>query len=328
MRILITGGLGVIGSCLAANLFRKGNEVTIYDNMEIGSIRNLKVYLNDEEISKISVIKKDILDKEEIALAISDSDMVYHLAATLGTLKVVAQPSRMLNVNSVGTHSIADLCVAAEVPLIMMSTSMVYGQNPKASVTEDDDLFIGGKLNLGLWWYAISKMADEAYANSLMLENSKAKILVIRPFNVIAPIQNHEVGFVFPRFFEAAFSDEPLLVYGDGSQERSFTWAPDFVDCLVKLVEKEIWRMTINIGGTDSISILDLAKKIVKVTNCNSEVKLIDPQALFNNQFVEIPKRVPNVSLLKEKIGIAPSTNIDQMISNFHKFYKAKSSNN
>ena len=278
MKILITGGLGTIGSCLAAKLFSLGHDVIIYDNMEIGNLNNLKVYLSESEINKIKVIRRDILEKEHVALAISECDLVYHLAATLGTLNVVSQPSRMLNVNSYGTQIVADLCVARDIPLVVMSSSMVYGQNKKQKVSESDDLFVGGNVNVGLWWYAISKIADEAYVNSLMLENIDAKIMIVRPFNVIAPVQSHIVGFVFPRFFRAAYSNQSLKVYGNGSQRRTFTWAPDFVDCVLKLVERQLWRDTFNIGGTESISINELAVKIIEISKSSSDIVYTDPQ--------------------------------------------------
>ena len=324
MKILVTGGLGTIGSCLASRLFLAGNEVVIYDNMEIGNINNLKVYLSDDQVKKIKIIRRDILDKEHISFAISDCEMVYHLAATLGTLNVVSQPSRMLNVNSLGTHIVADLCVSKGIPLVLMSTSMIYGKNNSESVRESDDLFVGGNVDVGLWWYAISKIADEAYAKSLMLENSEAKIMIVRPFNVIAPVQSHIVGFVFPRFFRSAFRNEPLKVYGDGSQQRTFTWAHDFVDCLLMLVEKEQWRDTFNIGGTEATTILELARRIIKVADSKSEIVFTNPQEVFKGQFVEIPQRVPNVDHLSEKIGVVPKTSLSTMLSNFNEFYKTK----
>lgn len=324
MRVLITGGLGTIGSCLTARMVKSGHDVTVYDNMEIGNVDNLKIYLHDDEVDTITIIQKDILDKGHISAAINNSDIVFHLAATLGTLNVVAQPSRMLNVNSMGTHFIADLATAKNIPLVLMSTSMVYGQNPKSKVSETDDLFVGGNLDVGLWWYAVSKMSDEAYANSIMLENKKAKILIIRPFNVIAPVQHHASGFVFPRFFKSALNNDPLLVYGDGEQRRTFTWAPEFVECLLRLVDGNIWRETFNIGGVESISIIELAHKIKEHTNSSSEIKLIEPQGLYNNQFVEIEQRTPDVSKLKSHIGTAPETSLDEMIVSFAKFYIEK----
>lgn len=322
MKILVTGGLGTIGSCLSAKLFLSGHDVIIFDNMEIGNLNNLKVYLSDDDINKIKIIRRDILEKEHVAIAISECDLVYHLAATLGTLNVVSQPSRMLNVNSYGTQIVADLCVAKNIPLVVMSSSMVYGQNEKYKVSETDDLFVGGNVKIGLWWYAISKIADEAYVNSLMLENVNAKIMVVRPFNVIAPVQSHVVGFVFPRFFKAAYSNQPLKVYGDGSQRRTFTWAPDFVDCVSALVEKQLWRDTFNIGGTESISINELAAKIIEISKSSSHIVHTDPQEIFKGQFVEIPQRVPDVSHLKKNIGIVPETSLRVMLSEFNEFYK------
>ena len=205
MKILVTGGLGTIGSCLVAELFKAGHTVTVYDNMEIGTPLNLLVYLTEEQIAKIQIVRADILDRDALSKAFEDIDLVYHLAATLGTLNVVAQPSRMMNVNSIGSHIVTDLAVSKLVPLILMSTSMVYGCNPKTKVSEKDDLFVGGSVDVGLWWYAISKMADEAYANSVMLERKDAKITIVRPFNVIAPIQSDLAGFVFPAFFAQHF---------------------------------------------------------------------------------------------------------------------------
>ncbi len=322
MKILVTGGLGTIGSCLVARLFLLGHDVVIFDNMEIGNLNNLKLYLPEDEIKQIKIIKRDILDKEHVALAISECSLVYHLAATLGTLNVVSQPSRMLTVNSYGTQIVADLCIAKDIPLVVMSSSMVYGKNEKYRVSESDDLFVGGNVDVGLWWYAISKIADEAYVNSLMLENVNAKIMVVRPFNVIAPVQSHVVGFVFPRFFRSAYSNQPLKVYGDGSQRRTFTWAPDFVDCVLALVEKQLWRDTFNIGGTESISINELATKIIEISKSSSHIVHTDPQEIFKGQFVEIPQRVPDVSHLKKSIGIVPETPLRVMLGEFNKFYK------
>ena len=178
-----------------------------------------------------------------------------------------------------------------------------------------------GDINIGLWWYAISKLSDEAYFKCVLHELPGSKLLMIRPFNVIAPVQTDAVGFVFPRFFKAALSGEPLLVYGDGSQRRSFTWGQDFVDCLIALVEKEAWGKTVNIGGTESLTIVELAEKIIAATKSSSEIKFIDPQEIFSGQFDEIPQRVPDVNLLRSIIGKAPETTIDTMITSFNNFY-------
>lgn len=199
---------------------------------------------------------------------------------------------------------------------------MVYGKNPKHLVSEKDNLFVDGALDTGLWWYAVSKLADEAYANSIMLEDQQARIMIIRPFNVIAPIQTDQTGFVFPRFFKAASNNEPVLIYGDGKQSRTFTWAPDFVDCLILLVENEIWRTTVNIGGTEPTTIIDLAHKIREAMNSSSEIEFIDPQTIFNNQFVEINHRTPDVSLLKSLIKKTPNTSLDFMINRFSTHFK------
>jgi UDP-glucose 4-epimerase len=325
MNILITGGLGTIGSCLSSYLVKKGYKVTIYDNQEIGSKNNLKFYLTNNEIKRIKIIKGDILNFKKLSILIKNTDYVYNLAATLGTLRVVKYPSRMLNVNSVATHKIIDYCIKVKKPLVIFSTSMVYGKNPKVSVNENDNLFVGGNTKIGLWWYAISKISEEAYANAKIKENPKAKIAIIRPFNVIAPVQNPTVGFVFPRFFSSSIKNDPILVYGNGQQRRTFTWAEDCVTCLIKLIEnKNYWRKTINIGGTNSISIRTLAKKIKNKTKSKSKIKFVNPKKFYGNHFVEIPKRAPDVKLLKKLIRYVPNTSLDTMINKFHEFYKKK----
>ena len=325
MKILITGGLGTIGSCLSSFLFKKGYKIVIYDNKEIGNIENLKFYLSSNQIKKIKIVKGDILNFKKLKPLIKNSDYVYNLAATLGTLRVVKFPSKMLNVNSLATHKIIDYCVKIKKPLVLFSTSMVYGKNPKVSVNEDDDLFVGGNAKIGLWWYAISKLSEEAYANAKIKENPGCKITIIRPFNVIAPVQNPTVGFVFPRFFKSSMKNDPILVYGNGKQKRTFTWAEDFAVSLFNLIgKKNYWRKTINIGGTNSISIIALAKKIKIITKSKSTIKFINPKKLYGNHFVEIPKRAPNVNRLKKIIGYAPNTSLESKIEKFYLFYKNK----
>jgi UDP-glucose 4-epimerase len=325
MNILITGGLGTIGSCLSSYLVKEGHKIVIYDNQEIGNKKNLKFYLSNNEIKKIKIIKGDILNFKKLMTLIKNSDYVYNLAATLGTLRVVKYPSKMLNVNSLATHKIIDYCVKIKKPLVLFSTSMVYGKNPKVSVNEEDNLFVGGNTKIGLWWYAISKLSEEAYANAKIKENPSSKILIIRPFNVIAPVQNPTVGFVFPRFFTSSMKNDPILVYGNGQQRRTFTWAEDCAKCLVKLINKKnYWRNTINIGGTDSISIIALAKKIKNITKSKSKIKFVNPKKFYGNHFVEIPKRAPDVNKLKKIIGYVPKTSLDNMIKKFYKFYKKK----
>jgi UDP-glucose 4-epimerase len=325
MKILVTGGLGTIGSCLSSRLYKLGYKVTIYDNHEIGKLSNLKFYLKEHEIKKIKIVKGDILNFKKLRSLIKNSDYIFNLAATLGTLKVVDFPTKMLNVNLIATHKIIDYCVKIKKPLIIFSTSMVYGKNPKTAVCEKDDLFVGGNTSVGLWWYAISKISEEAYANAVIKENPKAKILIIRPFNVIAPVQNPSVGFVFPRFFTNAMKNTPLLIYGNGNQRRTFTWVEDFVYCLLKLMNKnKFWRETINIGGTHSITIKNLAEAIKKKTKSKSSLKLIDPKKIYNNHFVEIQKRSPDVSKLKKFIGYVPNTSLNIMIDKFYFSYKKK----
>tara|TARA_Y100001970_G_scaffold164664_1_gene201213 strand:+ start:10856 stop:11866 length:1011 start_codon:yes stop_codon:yes gene_type:complete len=325
MKILITGGLGTIGSCLVASLINQKHTITIYDNHEIGTIDNLKYYLKNEQIRKIKFIRKDILDKAEIYKALHSNELCYHMAATLGTLNVVQQPSRMLEVNINGSQNVINSCIDLNIPVVICSTSMVYGNNPKSIVDENDKLFVEGNVDVGLWWYAISKLSEESFAKSKIQENPDSKILIVRPFNVVAPIQSHVVGFVFPRFVKAAINNDPIFVYGNGKQMRTFTWAQDFVDSLIELSKLNAWGETINIGGTDEISMENLAKKIVKFSGSKSKINYVDPQKIFNGHFTEIDRRIPNIDKLKKYTkDIYPKTTIDEIILKFIDYYKVK----
>lgn len=314
----------MIGSCLAARYLEQGHEVTVYDNEETGSPQNLAYHLGPEAAQRIRITRGDVLDLSELSEALEGSDLCYHMAATLGTIKVVHQPRQMMKVNVVGTQNVLDLCVERRIPVVIASTSMVYGNNPSPVVREEDSLFVDGDMCKGLWWYAISKMADEAYARSAMLEEPEAKILIVRPFNVVAPVQSGTDGFVLPRFITAALEGLPLLVYGDGTQRRTFLWVTDFVDALMGVVEKETWNQTINIGCDEEITILDLAQEVVRLTESSSLVEMIEPQAIFRNQFAEIQRRVPDLSLLHGLVGKRKFTPISNIIQRFLDYYRSR----
>lgn len=317
MKVLITGGLGMIGSCLAAAYLRDGHQVLVYDNEEIGAVSNLNYHLSSDEVANVEVIRADVLERERLARALEGVNLCFHMAATLGTIRVVHEPRRMMRVNITGTQNAIDLCVERKIPIVIASTSMVYGNNPAPVVHEEDALFVDGDLSRGLWWYAVSKLADEAYARSTILECPECKILTVRPFNVVAPLQKGMDGFVLPRFIRAAIEGEPLLVYGDGSQRRTFLWVTDFVDSLVRVVQSGHWNETVNIGSTEEISILDLAQLVVRMSGSSSPVKLIEPQTIFRNQFAEIGRRIPDLRRLHELIGESRSTPIEEIVRRF-----------
>lgn len=323
MKVLITGGLGMIGSCLAARCVMDGHNVIVYDNEETGSEENLTYHLGDRA-PEVQIIKGDVLNRERLAETISSVHLCYHMAATLGTLKVVHHPRHMMRVNIIGTQNVVDLCLQCKVPVIVASTSMVYGNNPAPVVREDDQLFVEGDLCKGLWWYAVSKIADEAYAHSAMLEEQDARLLIVRPFNVVAPVQRGADGFVLPRFIRAALRNEPLLVYGDGSQRRTFLWVSDFVNCLVRLVDANCWNDTVNIGNTEELTILELAKLVVRMSNSRSEIRLVEPQSLFRNQFAEIHRRIPDLSKLLQVCKPGPFISIEEIVQRFLDYHALK----
>jgi len=330
VRVLITGGLGTIGSYLTAEHLKKGDHVSIIDNFSIGSPDNLEHLVENVHRQNLDIHNSSISNKEVLDPLMSGSDICYHLAAVLGTIIVVKNPIKLIETNMKDSHIVVESASQNKTFLVVPSTSMVYG-NPegtfqgKTRVSEDDDLFINANLKKRLWWYAVTKMADEVLVGAYMAENLLDG-LIVRPFNVVSPVQSPSAGFVIPRFLSSAMRNEDLLVYGDGSQRRTFTWVKDFNSSLIEVVDKGAKNITINIGSTHEISILDLAKLIIDKTNSNSRIRFTDPSKTFDNQFVEIQSRIPSTDLLKRIANIDSNSfkKPEFLIEQFINYYNSK----
>jgi len=322
-KVLITGGLGTIGSCITAQCVKRGYDVTIIDDYSIGVENNLLYYLNDEEVKKIKIIKGSILNEKLVDEHMKDKGLCFHMAALLGTLRVVRHPYEMIKTNINGTHNVLEGAKKHNVKIVVPSTSMVYGNNPKIMVSENDDCFVGGNLNKSLWWYAITKMADECTTRALLFDES-ITALIIRPFNIVGPIQSALAGFVIPRFISSAIMGKSIPVYGSGEQTRSFVWTEDFVEALFKLIDKNVWNETVNIGSTYEIKIIDLAKRIIEKTKSGSEIIYVNPDRLFKGQFVEINGRIPCIKKLTDLTGTTDNDfkNVDFILDKFIEYYK------
>ena len=315
MKYLITGGSGFIGSHLAESLIARGDEVVIIDNQSTGSITNLR---NID--SKVKLIDGDILDKSLLEKHVFESDYVVHLAAALGVLNIVNKPLQSLKINIQGTENVLEFADRFKKPVLIASTSEVYGKNDKVPLNEEDDRIIGHPLK-SRWSYSEAKAVDESLAYFYFLEN-KLPIRIVRFFNTVGPRQVGQYGMVVPRFVTAALGNEPIQVYGGGDQIRCFCHVADAIRALLLVIDSDkAIGQVFNVGNNQQISIMDLAKKVIEITGSNSEIKKIPYSEAYPEGFEDMQRRVPDISKIRNILGWSPEIGLDQIIrdiANFH----------
>ena len=308
MRYLITGGAGFIGSHLVEKLINRGDQVVIFDNLSTGSAENLSGVKN-----KIIFERRNILDKAAIDKLVSESDYVVHLAAALGVLNIVNKPLESLRTNLQGSEIVLEACDKYGKPVLVASTSEIYGKNDKVPLKEEDDRIIGHPLK-SRWSYSEAKAVDESLAYFYYLEN-KLPIRIVRFFNTVGPRQVGHYGMVLPRFVSAALKNEPLSVYGSGDQIRCFCHVDDAVRALLSVMdsEKAIGEV-FNVGNNHQISIMELAKKVIEITKSTSTIEKIAYEKAYSEGFEDMQRRVPDISKIKQVLGWQPEINLDQII--------------
>ena len=314
MKYLITGGAGFIGSYLAEKLTARGDEVVIFDNLSTGSTVNLSGIQK-----KVTFQEGNILDKAEIHKLVSESDYVVHLAAALGVFNIVNKPLESLKTNLQGSEIVLEACDKYRKPVLIASTSEIYGKNDKVPLNEEDDRIIGHPLK-SRWSYSEAKAVDESLAYFYYLEN-KLPIRIVRFFNTVGPRQVGHYGMVLPRFVSAALKNEPLSVYGSGDQIRCFCHVDDAVRALLLVMdsEKAIGEV-FNVGNNQQISILELAKKVIEITGSTSAVEKIAYEKAYPEGFEDMQRRVPDISKIKQVLGWVPEINLDQIIKDIAAF--------
>ena len=319
-KFIITGGAGFIGSTLVKALLEKGAEsILIIDDLSTGSESNISSVLNDE---RIEFINSRIEDVDNLDNLFSSYDFCYHLAAGVGVQYIMENLSDSLLTNILATHKVLESCQANNIPVLLTSTSEVYGVAEDDIWTEDTKSLIGPTTKLR-WSYAASKMIDEFIALSLY-EEEKISPIIVRLFNIIGPNQLSKYGMVVPKFIEAALKDEDITIHGDGSQSRSFTWVDDVVNYLIKLAEIKAYGEIFNIGQTEEITIKELAELVISKTNSNSHIIYKSHEDVFGKAFEDPKRRTPGIDKIIEFTGIKPTKNIDFMIENIIDFKKNK----
>jgi len=314
MRYLITGGAGFIGSHLSQTLVDRGDEVVILDNLTTGNLENIS---NLE--SRIGLVKGSVLDKKLVDKLVFESDHIIHLAAALGVFNIVKKPLESLTTNLQGTENILESANKFKKPVLISSTSEVYGKNNKVPLNEEDDRIIGHPL-ISRWSYSESKAEDESLAYFYYLEN-QLPVRIVRLFNTVGPRQVGNYGMVVPRFITSALKNEPISVYGSGDQIRCFCHVYDVIQGLTQVIDSDkAIGQVFNIGNNQQISIIDLAKKVIEITRSSSEIWKIPYSEAYPNGFEDMQRRVPDISKIKKILGWAPQIGLDQIIKDVIEF--------
>ena len=317
-KIIVTGGAGFIGTSLVKALLRNDAEkILIIDDLSTGSKSNLDNLVSD---NKIEFIHSKIEDIENINKVFQNYDFCYHLAAGVGVQYIMDNLSDSLLTNILATHKVLEACQSNNLPVLLTSTSEVYGVAEDKVWTEETKSLIGPTTKLR-WSYAASKMIDEFIALSLY-EEKKVSPIIVRLFNIIGPNQLSKFGMVVPRFIEAAINDEDILIHGDGTQSRSFTWVDDVVTYLIKLAELKAYGEIFNIGQTEEITIKELAELIIEKCNSNSQIIYKSHEEVFGKSFEDPNRRTPGIEKIVDFTGIKPSKNIEFMVENIINYKK------
>ncbi len=320
MRYLITGGAGFIGSHLGEELLRRGHEVYAVDDLSTGSIDNIR-HLKTNERFHYTI---DTCENQQLMAELVDGcDRIYHLAAAVGVKLIVESPVRTIETNVHLTEVMLTLANKKKRPILIASTSEVYGKSEQLPFREDGDLVMGATFK-GRWSYACSKAIDEFLAIAYWKER-KLPAVIARLFNTVGPRQTGQYGMVIPNLVGQALAGEPMTVFGDGKQSRCFTHVTDVVRALIGLLDSTETRgQVFNIGNTVEISIGDLARQIREVCKSRSEIVNIPYEKAYEEGFEDMPRRIPDITKIKTAIGWEPTIALPQILADVVEFQRRR----
>jgi UDP-glucose 4-epimerase len=311
MRFLLTGGAGFVGSHLAEALLAAGHEVFVLDDLSTGSIDNIGHLKHRPGFSyTIDTVFNDSLTAELVDRA----DVVFHLAAAVGVKLIVERPVHTIETNVHGTEVVLRHANKKKKLVVIASTSEVYGKSVDVPFREDADLVLGAT-SRHRWAYACSKMLDEFLALAYWKER-KLPVIVVRLFNTVGPRQTGQYGMVLPTFVRQALAGQSITVFGDGLQSRSFTYVGDVVRGLIGLVnEPRAVGQVFNIGNIEEITIGQLAERVKVATGSSSPIVRIPYDQAYEAGFEDMPRRVPDLTKIRDLIGYAPKLGLDEIIA-------------
>jgi UDP-glucose 4-epimerase len=320
MKVLITGGAGFIGSHLSEELINKRHRVIILDNLSTGRLENV-VHLDGNpnfELVIGTILNENLVDK-----LVERCDVIFHLAAAVGVELIVKRPVESLTTNIKGSEIILEMAHRYRKKVLITSTSEIYGKNVNGPLKEDDDRILGSPLKTR-WSYSTAKAVDEMLAYIYWKEKGVPSIIV-RLFNTVGPRQTGAYGMVMPRFVSQALRNEPLTVYGTGEQKRCFIHVKDVVDALIKLMEEpRAIGEVLNIGSQEEVSIEQLAKEIIRLTNSKSKIEYISYDKAYEKGFEDMQRRVPDITKINKLLGFKPTYNLSEIIRDIIKYLRNK----
>lgn len=309
MRFLITGGAGFIGSHLAERLVQRDDHVTVLDDLSTGSLQNIE-HLKSAGLLDFHLGK--IQDRQTVQELVDRADFVLHLAAALGVKLILEKPVESMETNVSGTQTVLEAAARSRKPILIASTSEVYGKSNRLPFCEDEDIVLGPTCK-SRWSYAASKLLDEFLALSYW-EEKHLPAIVVRFFNTVGPRQNSRYGMVLPTFVRQAVEDAPLTIHGDGRQSRCFCDVRDTVEAVLRLIDAQPFGEVINIGSTQEISIEDLALLVRRLTGSRSKILYTPYSQAYKPGYEDMRRRVPSVLKLQRLTGFRPQITLPDII--------------
>ena len=308
MRVFITGGAGFIGSHLCDALLKEGHQVSILDNMSTGSAANI-AHIKDQ----IEIHQGDIRDVALVEKAMAPAHLVLHMAAALGVNTILENPIESVSTNFTGSEVVLNAATKLNKRIIIASTSEIYGKNPKQPLSETDDRVVGAPQKIR-WTYSDAKALEEAIAHALFL-TKQLKVTTIRLFNTVGPRQTGRYGMVLPRFVQSALKNEPITIYGDGTQSRVFCHVADAVRAILTIAKTDSTIGEVyNVGGVGETSIKQLAEKIIESTKSTSAITYTPYDQAYTAGYEDMQRRVPDITKIKNAIGWSPENTLDSII--------------
>ncbi len=321
MKNLITGGAGFIGSHLAEELLKRKEDVVVIDNLSTGNMENIEHLKSNP---KFSFHIDTIMNEDLMKRLIKNCDVVYHLAAAVGVKYIIDNPLESMQTNVKGTEIVLELANSlGKKKVVVASTSEIYGKDrPGKKVFKEDDDRVLGPTTISRWSYSCAKAMDEFLSLAYWREK-KLPVVIVRFFNTVGPRQSGMYGMVVPRFVKHALLNQPITIYGDGKQTRSFTYVADAVRAITGLANnRKAVGEIFNIGNPNAISIQELAEKIKKLTKSDSPIVHIPYEKAYEKGFEDMRHREPDITKIKDLIGFQPKVDLDEMLANIIKYFE------
>ncbi len=310
MNALITGGAGFIGSHLAEVLLKRGDQVTVLDNLSTGRYENL-AHLDGHP--NLQVVIGTSLNETLVDKLVERCDVVFHLAAAVGVELIIKRPLESMMTNIRGSEVVLEMAHRYRKKVLIASTSEIYGKNANGPLGEETDRVLGSALKTR-WSYSTSKAVDEILAYVYWKEKGVPTVIV-RLFNTVGPRQSGAYGMVIPRFVSQALTGQPLEVHGDGTQSRCFLHVQDVIGALVKLVEHPgAVGQVFNLGSQEEVTIEALAQLVIRVTGSASPIAYIPYEQAYEEGYEDMPRRVPDIRKIQAAIGFAPTMNLEEIV--------------